>query len=161
MGPIIDINQKEKVKTMESKKKFNMNILVCAFVAGISLVFLIASFFIEDKLSATFPKILCGLSIALSILYFIQILCGKHNEEFDFTGTGRACLACLVIIGYLLSNYLFGYYIATVIFLPVCMLFLGQRNWKVIAGVTVGLPLFLYLLLDLVMEMQMPQPLLF
>ena len=62
--------------------------------------------------------------------------------------------------GYVLLNYLFGYYVSTVIFLPVSMVFLGQRNWKVIAAVSAGMPLTIYLLMDLLMDMLMPEAML-
>ena len=47
------------------------------------------------------------------------------------------------------------------IFLPAGMLYLGQRNWKIIAGITVGLPLIIYLFFDLLLGMIMPTGILF
>ena len=143
------------------KKKININILSCIFVGALSVIFFVASLSIETPESALFPRVLCGITLALSVLYFIQILQGKHNEELDFSGTMRAVQLGVILSGYLLLNYLLGYYVATLIFMPVCMYHLGQRNWKVIAGVTIGLPLLAWLALDLLMEMQMPAPLLF
>jgi hypothetical protein len=54
-----------------------------------------------------------------------------------------------------------GFYISTLLYLPAGMLYLGQRSWKVIAGVTVGLPLIVFIFFDLILGMQMPVGILF
>ncbi len=142
------------------KRRINRNIILCMMVSAIALLFLAASFWIEDPSSAIFPRVLCVLALLLSAGYFIQILKGQHEDDFDFTGTGRAIKMGVMMSGYVLLNYLFGYYVSTVIFLPVSMVFLGQRNWKVIAAVSAGMPLTIYLLMDLLMDMLMPEAML-
>lgn len=140
------------------KKKFNMNILSCIFELTLALVFFISTFAIKEPDSRLVPRCLCGLIALLCGVFLYQILFGKYkDEELDFSGTWRAMQMGIVIVGYILLNYLFGFYIASVVFLPVGMLFLGQRNWKAIVGVSAGLPLLIYLFFDLLLTMQMAQ----
>ena len=44
----------------------------------------------------------------------------------------------------------------TVIYLPVAMIYLGQRNKIVIASISIGLPVFVYLVFQKVLTMQIP-----
>lgn len=147
---------------MNKSKKFNVNLISCTFVALLAIVFLISSFSIKDPSSRLVPQTLCGLTLVLCVIFLISIYFGKYkNEEIDLSGTMRACQMGLILVGYIMLNYFLGFYIAAVIFLPAGMLFLGQRSWKVITGVSVSLPLIVYLFFDLLLNMQMPQALLF
>ena len=145
---------------MNTKKKFNFNLLSCFFIYIWAGVFFVASLGIEDPKSRLFPQIMCGLSAFLATLFLISCLRGKDVKEGDdpisFAGTGRAAVMGLILGGYILLNYLTGFYISTVVFLPIGMLYLGQRNWKIIASISVALPLIVYVFFDLILGMMMP-----
>lgn len=64
--------------------------------------------------------------------------------------------ALLVIVVYAVLMKFTGYFISTAIFLPFGMFALGQRNWKAILGVTVGLELFVYVLFVMQLQLRMP-----
>lgn len=148
-----------------TKKKFNWNILSCLFIYIWAAVFFISSMSIEDPSSRLFPRIMCGLSVLLATLFLISCLRGKDVKEGDepisFAGTGRAAIMGAILGGYILLNYLTGFYIATVVFLPIGMLYLGQRNWKVIISISIALPLIIFLFFDLLLSMMMPTGILF
>ena len=150
---------------MNTKKKFNWNILSCLFIYIWAGIFFVSSLGIEDAGSRMFPQIMCGLSALLSTLFLISCLRGKDVKEGDdpisFAGTGRAAVMGAILGGYILLNYLTGFYISTVIFLPIGMLYLGQRNWKVIAVISIALPLIIFLFFDLLLGMMMPTGILF
>ena len=150
---------------MNTKKKFNWNILSCLFIYIWAGIFFVSSLGIEDAGSRMFPQIMCGLSALLSTLFLISCLRGKDVKEGDdpisFAGTGRAAVMGAILSGYILLNYLTGFYISTVIFLPIGMLYLGQRNWKVIAVISIALPLIIFLFFDLLLGMIMPTGILF
>lgn len=150
---------------MDTKKKFNWNILSCLFIYLWAGVFFVSSLGIEDPGSRMFPQIMCGLSALLATLFLFSCLRGKDVKEgddpIDFTGSGRAAAMGVILGGYILLNYLAGFYISTVIFLPIGMLYLGQRNWKVIISIAVALPLVVYLFFDLLLGMMMPTGILF
>ena len=150
---------------MNTKKKFNWNILSCFFIYIWAGIFFVSSLVIEDSGSRMFPQIMCGLSVLLATLFLISCLRGKDvkegDEPIDFTGSGRVALMGVILGGYILLNYLTGFYISTVIFLPIGMLYLGQRNWKVIISIAIALPLIVYLFFDLLLGMMMPTGILF
>lgn len=77
------------------------------------------------------------------------------------SGTARALLMAGIILLYIVAINLVGYYIASIVFMPIGMLVLGQRSWKIIVGVDVGVILFLYLFFGLLLSMQMPEGILF
>ena len=150
---------------MNTKKKFNWNIISCLFIYVWAGIFFVSSLGIEDAGSRMFPQIMCGLSVLLATLFLISCLRGKDVKEGDdpisFAGTGRAAVMGAILGGYILLNYLTGFYISTVIFLPIGMLYLGQRNWKVIVAISIALPLIIFLFFDLLLGMMMPTGILF
>ena len=145
------------------KRNTLYNLISCVFVFLVAVVFLISSFTIEDSQSRMLPLILCGLTILLSVVFFIMLVAKKYNDhvEINFAGTRRVAVFFLILCGYVLINYLTGYYIATVIFMPIAMFALGQRKPWVILAATVLLPAGVYLFFDLLLAMQMPQGILF
>jgi len=149
----------------KTKKTFNWNIISCVFIYAWSGLFFVASLGIEDPASSLFPRIMCGISAVLATLFLISCLRGTDVKEGDepvsFAGAGRAAIMGVILGGYILANYLTGFYIASIIFLPAGMLYLGQRNWKVIVCVTVALPLIIFLFFDLLLGMMMPTGILF
>ena len=153
------------MKTLNTKKKFNWNILSCLFIYIWAGIFFVSSLGIEDAGSRMFPQIMCGLSALLSTLFLISCLRGKDVKEGDdpisFAGTGRAAVMGAILGGYILLNYLTGFYISTVIFLPIGMLYLGQRNWKVIVAISIALPLIIFLFFDLLLGMVLPPGIVF
>lgn len=153
------------MKTLNTKKKFNWNIISCIFIYIWAGIFFVSSLGIEDAGSRMFPQIMCGLSVLLATLFLISCLRGKDVKEGDdpisFAGTGRAAVMGAILGGYILLNYLTGFYISTVIFLPIGMLYLGQRNWKVIVAISIALPLIIFLFFDLLLGMMMPTGILF
>ena len=64
--------------------------------------------------------------------------------------------ALLVIVVYAVLMKFTGYFVSTAIFLPFGMFALGQRNWKAILGVTVGLELLVYVLFVMQLQLRMP-----
>ncbi len=147
---------------MKKEKRFNFNLIGCFFIYLMSGAFLVSCFSIEDIASRTFPMILCILCMLLATIFLIQILKGKYtNADINMSGTAKALLMAGIILLYIVAINLVGYYIASIVFMPIAMLILGQRNWKIIVGVDVGVMLFLYLFFGLLLSMQMPEGILF
>lgn len=148
------------------KKKFDPQIIAPIFVYVVAAAYIIAAQkTIADKDSRLFPMIICVLGIILATVYLVQVLRGKAKDQYvgenPFAGTGRAAIMCLLLIIYIVLNFLTGYYIATIVFIPVTMLFLGNRKWLTILLTTAVYPLVIYLIFDLLLKMQMPEGLLF
>lgn len=146
----------------EKNTGFNKNLIFSFFLYFVAGAFLIASFSIEDEASRTFPQVICGLTILLSTLFLISVLRGHYtNDDVNLKGTGLAIFMAGIILLYILAITFVGYYIATVLFLPIGMLILGQRSWKVIVGIDIGVILFVYLFFGILLSMQMPDCILF
>lgn len=146
---------------MKTKKKFNYNLLSCVFIYAWSALFFFSSLKIQDSGSRIFPQVMCGIATALATVFLITIL--VHNDtsngeggEISFAGSGRAAIMGALLVVYIVANYLFGFYIATALYMPAGMLFLGQRNWKPIVFVTGGLLAIVWVFFDLILKMQMP-----
>ena len=144
----------------KQKKKINYDLLSVFFIYAVALIFFIATFSIKDDASKIFPRVMCGLAVLFGTLFLIKILRGKptnpDGSEPSFEGVGRAMIMGALLLLYIGLNYVAGYYIATAIFVPIGMLYLGQRNWITIAGVTGGLILIIWLFFDVVLGMVMP-----
>ena len=147
----------------ENKKRsaWNWNYLSCIFMYIVSAVIFIETFNIAEPDSRYFPRILCGLTTLLSTILLIQAARGKEvdkgeGEPISFAGTKKAAGMCLILIGYVILNMLTGFYISTVIYLPIGMIYLGQRNWKVIASISIILPVGVYFVFQKLLSMQMP-----
>ena len=61
-----------------------------------------------------------------------------------------------ILLVYMIGCNFLGFYVATVLYLPVAMIYLGQRNKIVIASISIGLPVFVYLVFQKVLTMQIP-----
>lgn len=140
----------------KDKKPFNYNVLSCIFIYVWCAIFLISSFTIKDAGSRSFPQVICVLAILLATGFLISSMRGHQNENMDFSGTGRAMFVACVMLVYMIGCNFLGFYVATVIYLPLTMWYLGQRNKMVIGIITVALPLLVYLLFQKLLTMQIP-----
>lgn len=144
-----------------NKKKFNYNILSCIFIYIWSGVFLISSFGIKDSGSRSFPQVICVLAIILATGFLISNLRHHQDEEMDFSGTGRAMIMAAILLIYMIGNWFFGFYISTIIYLPAAMWYLGQRNKKIMAIITIVIPVMVYFVFEKLLTMQIPSGILF
>lgn len=140
----------------KNKKPFNYNILSCIFIYIWCAIFLIASFSIKDSGSRSFPQVICVLAILLATGFLISSMRGKQNENMDFSGTGRALVIAGMMLIYCIGCHTIGFYLATGIYMPIAMWYLGQRNKKLIIALSIGLPLFIWLVFAKLLTMQIP-----
>ena len=140
----------------KNSKKFNYNILSCIFIYIWCGIFFVSSFSIKDHGSRSFPQVICILAFILATGFLITCLIGKNKEELDFSGTGRAMIMAALLLAYMLGCNTLGFYVATVIYLPIAMWYLGQRNKKLIAIISIALPVFVYFVFQKLLTMQIP-----
>ena len=119
-------------------------------------------FDIDPGVTRIFPLCVCILSLVLATIYLILILLGKvPDDNISLSGSKRALEMGVLVALYVAAIYLSGYYIATLLYMPVAMIFLGQRNWKLILSVVLCYALITYLFFGKLLEMQMPEGILF
>lgn len=68
-------------------------------------------------------------------------------------------MACVVL--YVLCVDRIGYFVSSAVFMPCCMYFFGQRKWKLMSLVTIGLLAFLYWLFVYQLKLNLPTGLFF
>lgn len=141
-------------------KNVHVNVWIGALLIVLSIVFFIMAGQFRNPSAATWPKaVLIGIIILSSMLVVHGFkLTGEHTDPgiipvSQLKGS-MISLVCVIVYA-VLMNYT-GYFVASAVFLPLGMFALGQRNWKAILGVTVGLELFVYVLFVLQLQLRMP-----
>lgn len=112
--------------------------------------------------SKMIPLFLSGLTVLISIIYLFAVRKGSYEGEVsDFSSASRVLWLIVTLAVYVLGNYFIGYYISTAIFLAYVMWSLGYRNKKVIIGVSVILPVLIYIFFERLFTLKIPHGILF
>ena len=120
------------------------------------------------KSAQTYPKFIIILLFLLTTLYLINMLIGaKKNgvtsgvkEIFDGFLPKQFFIVFILIIVYLALNYIVGFYIATVIFMAACLLFLKVPKWQIAIAIVAIIGL-VYCAFTLFLKVKLPVGLLF
>ena len=138
------------------KKTLNSNVVIGIVLLIIEALFywLSTSFINPD--AARWPQGILLVSAILSILLVLNGLKGKDVISAEFKTLRGPILTLAMIIIYSVAMDLAGFFIATIIFCPLGMYLLGQKNWKVLIGVPLGLDAFVYVLFVMQLQLQMP-----
>lgn len=141
-------------------KQIHANVWIGGILILFSVIFFVMSGTFSNPSAAIWPKaILIGIMILSSLLILQGFrLTGQQKEAGTIPASelkgSMTSLVCIIIYA-VLMNYT-GYFVSTAIFLPFGMYALGQRNWKAILGVTVGLEVFVYILFVTQLQLRMP-----
>lgn len=138
------------------KVKMNGDIGTGVILLIIEAVFYSLSFEFINPAAARWPQAVLLVSAVLSILLIIHGIRTKDYPSPEYKSVKAPFLALLLMIVYCAVMDLAGFFISTVIFCPLGMYLLGQRNWKVLVGVPIGLDLFVYVLFVMQLQLQMP-----
>lgn len=145
---------------MNILKKIHANAWIGLFLIVLSVVFYVMAGSFSNPAAAVWPRALLVIITILSTMLLIQgIRLTNQNADTEMPSLDLLkgpMVAIVLIAAYaVLMNYT-GYFISTAIFLPIGMFALGQRNWKAIIGVTLGLELFIYVLFVMQLKLRMP-----
>ena len=141
-------------------KQIHANVWIGALLIAASVLFFMMAGKFSNPSAAVWPKaILIGVMILSSMLVLQGFQLTKAGADSGMIPGSQmkgsmASLLCVIVYA-VLMNYT-GYYVSTAIFLPFGMYALGQRNWKAILGVTVGLEIFVYVLFVMQLQLRMP-----
>ena len=126
----------------------------------LSVIFYMMAGSFRNPDAATWPRlVLICIMILSSMLMLYGWQLTKQNADTTLPSLNTlagAMGALLVMVIYAVLMNFTGYFVSTAIFLPVGMFLLGQRNWKAILGVTVGLEVFVYVLFVMQLQLRMP-----
>lgn len=146
-----------------TKKNFNWDYVLIVSVYAAILVFFYHTQKITQSDSRLFPYIVMAICTFLNTTLLVKTLLTAKTTEPPkiFVGGKRAFLIVACMLVYILGIVVVGFYIATPIYLFVTMYLFGQRNKKVMIGVSVIVPLFVFLTFELIMKLPIPKGMLF
>lgn len=108
------------------------------YIAVLIIYAIIFSFFIQSfsmaKDSGLFPRLISGILIILNTLYAIEIYQRKDKtkkKKDEISHNKLIGIICLSFLYVVFVNFL-GYIVATIIYLPITMKYLGITNNKII-----------------------------
>ena len=139
---------------------------VVAFIYAVCLLFLIMTLQLPSA-AQTYPLFIIILLAALTTLYELQMAVGAKRRGVtsgleDFEGfLPRQFFPVLgMVIVYLVIMYFAGFYIATLLFMAACLLFLKVPKWQILLSTGVILAL-VYCAFTLFLKVKLPMGLLF
>ncbi|SFP34499.1 Tripartite tricarboxylate transporter TctB family protein [Oscillibacter sp. PC13] len=138
-------------------------ISVLLMILGVYLFYLTTKMMPE---AARFPRMALGVFMILMVWTFVDgvrksIAATNVQEKKDIRllkwEQNKMPFALFVItVAYAIGLDFLGFFTATAIFIPVVMLFFRCRNIKLIAGVTIGTLLFVYLMFVVFLHAALP-----
>ena len=139
---------------------------VVAFIYAVSVLFLVMTLRLPAA-AQTYPLFIIIMLAALTTLYVAQMLraakkSGVTSGLEDFEGfLPRQFFPILgMVVLYLVVMYFAGFYIATLVFMVVCLLFLKVPKWQILLSTAVILVL-VYCAFTLFLKVKLPVGLLF
>lgn len=141
-------------------KQIHAEVWLGGILIILAVIFYIMAGQFPNASTAVWPKaVLIGIMILSAFLVIHGLQMTKDADgNADLGGAVlKGPMASLVmIVAYAVCMSFTGYFVSTAIFLPLGMAALGQRNWKAILGVTVGLELFVWFLFVVQLQLRMP-----
>lgn len=136
---------------------------IFAYLQAANMVAKLAS----DQLGPSFwPKCLSIAMMILSVVLIVMGLVGKQPADakapFDIKSEGfrRVVKICASMILFGALIYAAGIYIGMLVMLPLCMYLHGERNVKILAGLTVLIVVFIYVVFGIALKVPLPMGLL-
>lgn len=141
-------------------KNVHADVWIGLILIVLSVIFYVMAGSFRNAEAATWPRaILVGIIILSTMLLLHGWQLTKQNADTTLPSLNTlagAMGSLLVMVIYAVLMNFTGYFVSSAVFLPVGMFLLGQRNWKAILGVTVGLELFVYVLFVMQLQLRMP-----
>ena len=139
---------------------------VVAFVYAVCLLFLVMTLRLPSA-AQTYPLFIIILLSALTTLYVAQMaLAAKKSgitsglEDFEGFLPKQFFPILGMVVVYLVIMYFAGFYIATLLFMAACLLFLKVPKWQILLSTAVILVL-VYCAFTLFLKVKLPMGLLF
>ena len=139
---------------------------VVAFIYAVCLLFLVMTLRLPSA-AQTYPLFIIILLSALTTLYVAQMaLAAKKSgitsglEDFEGFLPKQFFPILGMVVVYLVIMYFAGFYIATLLFMAACLLFLKVPKWQILLSTAVILAL-VYCAFTLFLKVRLPAGLLF
>jgi putative tricarboxylic transport membrane protein len=146
-------------------KSITANVVGCIFFLIVGIWFLVNSLFLTgtqnpmDVGPAAFP-ILSSIGIILASLFYmireVRKKNGKSSEKITISNRFKVYISMFLLVVYILIIQFAGYYIASIVFIPLFLYIVGVKNILKLIPVSAGFILFVYVVFDLLLEVPMP-----
>jgi putative tricarboxylic transport membrane protein len=146
-------------------KSITANVVGCIFFLIVGIWFLVNSLFLTgtqnsmDVGPAAFPT-LSSIGIILASLFYmireVRKKNGQSSEKITISNRFKVYISMILLVVYILIIQLAGYYIASVVFIPLFLYIVGVKNILKLIPVSAGFILFVYVVFDLLLEVPMP-----
>lgn len=137
--------------------RMNGDIGIGLILLGIEAIFFVLSLDFINPDAARWPQGILFVAAIFSVLLIIHGIKEKPSYQGpQYKSVKAPLLALLIMIIYGVAMEISGFFISTLIFCPLGMFLLGQRDWKILAGVPIGLDIFVYVLFVMQLQLQMP-----
>ena len=139
---------------------------VVAFIYAVCLLFLVMTLRLPSA-AQTYPLFIIILLFALTTLYAVQMAFAAKKsgitsglEDFEGFLPKQSFPILGMVVVYLVIMYFAGFYIATLLFMAACLLFLKVPKWQILLSTAVILVL-VYCAFTLFLKVKLPMGLLF
>lgn len=146
-------------------KSITANIVGSIFFILIGIWFLVNSLFLSGTQNAmdvgpsAFP-ILSSVGIILaSVVYMVRELRSRKQDEAEritIRNQNKVLLSMIFLVAYVLVMQIVGYYIASVLFIPIVLFTVGVRRIVQLVSLSAGFVLFAYVVFDVLLGVPMP-----
>lgn len=151
---------------MDTMKKWNNVVSVITAIVGFSIIALAKKFPIKaegDPGAGFWPLMLGTLLVICAIVLFISNIIHKDKEEKKnviLSSDANKCVYSMmgIIVIFCIGLYVLGFYISTLIFIPVVMYILEVRNKRLMIMTSVLTVLAIYIIFDVLLKTQFPSP---
>jgi putative tricarboxylic transport membrane protein len=137
--------------------------IILIIVAGVfySLTFQFPKIALQETGPAFMPRIYCGALIILGLILLIQGIKTKTTSHATESTMKFALAAMGFIFVYLVIIPVIGFYLSTVLIVFSLLLFSKVRNKIILASVSLGTALFVYVFFAKLLKVSIPLGLLF
>jgi putative tricarboxylic transport membrane protein len=141
------------------------NIIGCIFFILIGLWFLINSLFLAGTQNAmdvgpsAFPMLSAVGIILVSAVCIVRFVRGRNKEEAEkitIRNQNKVLLSMALLVAYVLVMQMAGYYIASILFIPVFLYAVGVKRLVQLVPISAGFVLFAYVVFDYLLGVPMP-----
>lgn len=153
--------------TDEQRKKFLSNdLIIGAFLAIIAAIFLVQAINFRG-ISKYFPTMVLSLFLTLSLcelgigIYKTMRVRRGLEDVANPEMKARPFIIFAAMCVYVFCIKRIGFFVTSAIYLPISMLLYGQRDFKKIIPITIGVLAFLYWMFVIQMKLHMPSGWLF
>ncbi|MFP7443011.1 MAG: tripartite tricarboxylate transporter TctB family protein [Bacillota bacterium] len=146
-------------------KSLTANIFGCGVFLLIGVWFLVNSLFLPgtqnpmDVGPAAFPILSAVGLIVASTLYLVMVIRKKREsggKRITISNQMKVFISMAILIAYIFTIQYAGYYIASILFIPLFLFNVGVKRIVNLVPVSAGFILFVYVLFDVLLEVPLP-----